>query len=63
MPQKQVCINALDIYASSSSLDFEDALSVAHMQQQGITQIISYDKDFDQIPNIQRQEPTQAPTT
>lgn len=62
MPQKQVCINALDIYASSHSLDFEDALSVAHMQQQSITQIISYDKDFDQIPNIQRQEPTLTPT-
>lgn len=61
MPQKQVCINALDIYGSSPSLDFEDALSVAHMQQQGITQIITYDRDFDQIPNIQRQEPTLTP--
>lgn len=58
MPHKQVCINALDIYASTPTLDFEDALSIAHMQQQNITQIISYDKDFDQIPNIQRQEPT-----
>ena len=57
MPQKQVCINALDIYASTPTLDFEDALSIAHMQQQNITQIISYDKDFDPIPNIQRQEP------
>lgn len=63
LPQKQICIKALDIYASFPTLDFEDALSVAHMQQQSITQIISYDKDFDQIPNIQRQEPTLTPTT
>ena len=56
-PHKQVCINALDIYSSSSSLDFEDALAVAHMQHRGITEIISYDKDFDAVPDIQRLEP------
>ncbi len=59
-PHKQVCINALDIYSSSTSLDFEDALAIAHMQRQGVSQIISYDKDFDAIPSIQRLEP---PTT
>ncbi len=57
LPQKQIYINALNIYASSSSFDFEDALAVAHMQQTGITEIISYDKDFDSIPGIHRIEP------
>lgn len=56
IPQKQVYIDALNIYASSS-LDFEDALAIAHMQQQGVSEIISYDKDFDSIPGIRRIEP------
>ena len=30
-------------------------------RRNGITQTISYDKDFDPIPNIQRQEPTATP--
>ena len=60
IPQKQVYIDALNIYASSSSLDFEDALAIAHMQQQGIDEIVSYDKDFDSIPGIRRIEPSLA---
>ena len=59
IPQKQVYIDALNIYASSS-FDFEDALAIAHMQQQGISEIISYDKDFDSIPDINRIEPSLA---
>ena len=58
LPHKQICINALNIYASSDSLDFEDALSVAHMQHQAITEIVSYDKDFDAFPDILRVEPS-----
>ena len=57
LPQKQLYINALNIYASSTALDFEDALAIAHMQHQGITEIISYDRDFDDITGIQRIEP------
>ncbi len=56
-PQKQVCIRALDIYAGAPFLDFEDALAVAHMQNVGATEIVSYDRDFDRIPGITRVEP------
>ena len=56
IPQKQIYVNALNIYASSS-FDFEDALAIAHMRQQDITQIFSYDRDFDSVPGIQRLEP------
>ena len=59
IPQKQVYIDALNIYASSS-FDFEDALAIAHMQQQGISEIISYHKDFDLLPGIRRIEPSLA---
>ena len=56
LPQKRVYVRALDIYASAPFLDFEDALSVAHMERQGITEIVSYDRGFDRIPGLQRAE-------
>ena len=57
LPQKRVYLRALDLYASSPFLDFEDALAVAHMEQRGITEIASYDKDFDRDTGLQRIEP------
>lgn len=57
LPQKRVCLQALDIYATSPFLDFEDALAVAHMEQAGVTEIVSYDRDFDRVPGVQRVEP------
>ena len=57
LPQKRVYVEALDLYASSPFLDFEDALAVAHMQRQGIAEIVSYDRDFDRVPRVQRMEP------
>ncbi len=57
LPQKQVYLRALDLYASSPSLDFGDALAVAHMENQGIHEIFSYDSDFDLIPGVRRIEP------
>ena len=57
LPQKHIYIEALDIYASSPALDFEDALAVVHMNSQGITEIVSYDRDFDRVAGIQRVEP------
>ena len=57
LPHKQTCIGALNIYASDTSLDFEDALAVAHMNRLSITEIVSYDRDFDRVPGIQRVEP------
>ena len=57
LPQKRVCLQALDIYATSPFFDFEDALAVAHMEQAGVTEIVSYDRDFDRVPGVQRVEP------
>ncbi len=60
LPQKHVYINALNIFASAPTLDFEDALAIAHMQQQGVDDIFSYDRDFDSIAGIRRLEPPPA---
>lgn len=39
------------------SLDVHDSLHLAIMKKQGITTILSYDKDFDSIKGIKRVEP------
>ena len=57
LPQKRVCLEALDTYGSSPTLDFEDALATAHMAQRGITEIVSYDRDFDRVAGVRRAEP------
>jgi predicted nucleic acid-binding protein len=46
----------LELYATTS-LDSEDALSVAHMRRLKLTTIVSYDEDFDRIEGVQRREP------
>ncbi len=55
--QKRVYLRALDLYAAHPTLDFEDALCVAHMEDEGISEILSYDHDFDRLPAARRVEP------
>ena len=56
VPHRRAFLRALDLHASTS-FDFEDALSVAHMERLKLTTILSYDTDFDRIKTIQRREP------
>ena len=39
-------------------LDFDDSTTYQAMKRLGITQIVSYDKHFDRLPNIERLQPT-----
>ena len=57
LPQKRVYLRALDLYASAPFLDFEYALAVAHMEHRGLTEIVSYDRDFDRVTGLRRVEP------
>lgn len=57
LPGKQIYLEALDLYASHPSLDFEDTLCVAQMRHLGIDEILSYDRDFERLPDIARVEP------
>ena len=57
LPYKRTVQRALERYAESPRLDFEDALSVEHMGRLGLDVILSYDCDFDRVPDIVRQEP------
>jgi predicted nucleic acid-binding protein len=58
---KTVVLRALDVYEAHSRLDYEDALSVAHMESAGIDEIYTYNKDFDQVPGVVHVEPQMAP--
>lgn len=49
-------ITALGLYAENS-IDFEDCLTVAHMKRERLTEIYSYDKDFEPVQAIHRVEP------
>jgi predicted nucleic acid-binding protein len=57
LPQKRVILHALLLYYQYAHLDFEDALSVALMQHAKLTELVSYDRGFDTIPSITREEP------
>ncbi len=39
------------------AIDFADAYNAAVMQQRGVSEIYTWDKDFDQIPGLTRVEP------
>ena len=54
---KRSCLQALDLYATYPFLDFEDALVVAEMERQGIKTVLSYDRDFDRLEQVSREEP------
>ena len=52
-----VVARSFDVYASNRALDFEDAVTVAHMESRGITALYSYDRGFDSVAGITRIEP------
>lgn len=56
IPRIRVYMQALDLYATTN-LDFVDALIVAHMQRDRINVVVSFDQDFDRVPQITRREP------
>jgi uncharacterized protein len=57
VPRKRVLLRSLALYQQYTHLDFEDCISIATMENRGITEILSYDRGFDRVPGIVRQEP------
>lgn len=53
---KRMYLRALDLYVAVPRLDFADALSVAEMERRQLSTIISFDRDFDSITGVDRQE-------
>jgi predicted nucleic acid-binding protein len=53
---RRMYLRALDLYATYA-IDFEDALLVAHVERQKVTEVYSYDRDLDQVDGVTRLEP------
>lgn len=53
---RRLYLRALDLYVEHN-VDFEDALSVAHMERRGLSVIVSYDQGFDRFGGVVREEP------
>lgn len=58
LTRRAMYLRALDLFASSN-LDFEGALSIAHMERRKMSALISYDQGFDRVmpTGMTRQEP------
>jgi predicted nucleic acid-binding protein len=56
IPDKDVLADALVLYARKN-VDFIDAYNAVFMRYQGLSEIYSYDGDFETIEDIERREP------
>ena len=54
---KETFLRAFDLWEAHPKLDFEDVLSIAHMERLGISEIVSYDREFDGVAEVRRVEP------
>ncbi|MCC6943899.1 MAG: PIN domain-containing protein [Thermomicrobiales bacterium] len=55
--QKPAVMEALHLFAEHSALSMADCFHVAWMRANGLTEIISFDRGFDRLPDIERIEP------
>lgn len=56
LPGKQRLRRAFDLYVDKN-MSFADAYHVALMEQLGVEEIASFDRDFDRVPGIKRVDP------
>ncbi len=54
---KELYGRAFDLYRKLHELSFPDCYHVAVMEQQGTTDIVSFDQGFDRVPGVRRIEP------
>lgn len=57
LANRTVYLRALDLFELHGHLDFEDALTVAHMEASGDQELLSYDQGFDRVAQVRRLEP------
>lgn len=61
LAEKPTFVRALTLYTEMPSLSFADVYSVAVMEARGISDIYTWDTDFDRVPGIRRVEPDLPP--
>jgi predicted nucleic acid-binding protein len=57
LPGKQRFRQVFDLYVDLN-ISFVDAYHIVFMRQRKLSQIVSFDKQFDRVPGIERVEPT-----
>lgn len=60
LAERSIYLRALSLYVSHP-IDYEDCMTVARMEQQGIGTLYSYDRDFERFPHLARTEPEKQP--
>jgi uncharacterized protein len=60
LPNKRLYLAALDLYVERPYLSFADAFNVVYMRARGITEIYSWDTDFDRVGGVTRVEPEET---
>lgn len=53
---RSAMLRALDIFGTTT-VDFADALVVAHAERLGVDAIVSFDRDYGRFPSVVRREP------
>ena len=56
LPGKKLYRQIFELYVDQN-IDFIDAYTAIHMEKRGLSQIYSYDSDFDRIAGVSRVEP------
>lgn len=56
LADRELCQNALNLYADQN-IAFADAYHAIWMQRAGVTEVYSWDKEFDRVPSLTRIEP------
>lgn len=56
VPDRQISLAVLDLYAQYS-VSFADAFNTVYARAHGVSEIYSYDREFDRIPGVRRLEP------
>ena len=54
---KRLYLRSLELYGRHTSLSFVDALLVAFAEREGDGTVVTFDRGFDHVPNIRREEP------
>lgn len=55
---KSLCLEALNIFAMGETIDFADALAVAHVRNGLVEGIYSFDRKLDNLPGSARVVPS-----
>ncbi len=61
IPDKALYKRAFELHCAEN-IDFPDAYNAAYMEANGISEVYSYDRDFDRVEGIRRVEPGESLT-